>query len=466
MQRHHHWLIALTLVLADLLALAACSGMAWQVKHVSDPNLPTMLYLSAVPALAALWIAVMCIVNLYPAIGLSLAEELRRCSIGVTVFAALVMSYTFVSQTGELWSRQIVLTTWFGMLLTVPVLRTLARRACCRCAWWGVPTVVLGAGATGRRVVALLTERPWLGLRPTLLLDDDPAKIGTVVLGVPVAGPISDLPKVAGRVGCGVLAMPGLAQERLSEVLDAATHSLRQVYIAPALPGCPEIVAETREFAYTLAFEIRQNLLLPHARIIKRGIDILAAAGAFLLCWWLFLAVAVAVRLSSPGPILYGQRRIGYLGRPFTAWKFRTMVADADRILQDHLAAHPEARAEWEATQKLKDDPRVTPLGRCLRRASLDELPQFWNILRGDMSLIGPRPIVEAEIPKYGRLFALYSKVRPGLSGLWQVSGRNDTSYAERVALDSYYVRNWSLWLDIVIVAKTVLAVLRGRGAY
>jgi Undecaprenyl-phosphate galactose phosphotransferase WbaP len=170
--------------------------------------------------------------------------------------------------------------------------------------------------------------------------------------------------------------------------------------------------------------------------------------------------------LGSSGRVFYGQPRIGRHGVGFVAWKFRSMVTDADARLEQYLIAHPELRTEWERDHKLRDDPRITWIGRFLRRTSLDELPQLWNILRGEMSLVGPRPIVQAEVVKYGDHIALYHKVRPGLSGLWQVSGRNNTTYDERVRLDCYYVRNWSVWLDLVILSRTVRVVALGEGAY
>jgi lipopolysaccharide/colanic/teichoic acid biosynthesis glycosyltransferase len=146
--------------------------------------------------------------------------------------------------------------------------------------------------------------------------------------------------------------------------------------------------------------------------------------------------------------------------------KFRTMVVDGDAVLQAHFADHPDEKELWESERKLPDDPRVTAVGRLLRVTSLDELPQVLNILRGDMSLVGPRPIVAAEIPKYGDTFALYTQVRPGLTGLWQVSGRNDLTFQERIALDAYYVRKWSFWLDLYILLRTPRTIITGEGAY
>jgi len=204
---------------------------------------------------------------------------------------------------------------------------------------------------------------------------------------------------------------------------------------------------------------------LQEVRPTKRALDIGLALVCGVLALPLLLAIVVLILLESPGGIFFAQTRVGLGGRPFKLWKFRTMVRNAEERLAEYLAVHPEMREEWDRTQKLRNDPRVTRVGRILRKTSLDELPQMWNVLRGEMSLVGPRPIVFEEVSRYGDHFSLYARVRPGFTGLWQVSGRNDTSYSQRVALDSYYVRNWSLRLDFSILARTLPLVL-GRGAY
>ena len=202
------------------------------------------------------------------------------------------------------------------------------------------------------------------------------------------------------------------------------------------------------------------------ARLTKRALDVTVALTALIVFGALFALIALAVLVSQGRPIFIRHQRIGRGGASFPCLKFRTMVRDADAALVRHLAADPGAMLEWRATQKLRRDPRVTALGRVLRETSLDELPQLVNIVRGEMSLVGPRPIVTAEIAHYGGAFADYRSVRPGLTGLWQCSGRNDLGYEQRVMLDRQYVRTWSLWLDLAILLRTVPAVLRSRGVY
>ena len=176
--------------------------------------------------------------------------------------------------------------------------------------------------------------------------------------------------------------------------------------------------------------------------------------------------LALLIRLSSAGPAIFAHTRIGENGKPFSCYKFRTMLCNGEEVLEKHLARHPEAKLEWERDFKLKEDPRVTKIGAWLRRTSLDELPQLLNVLRGEMSLVGPRPIVEEEIGRYEEYIQDYYIVKPGITGLWQVSGRNDIDYPERVRMDSWYVRNWSVWLDLILLAKTIGVVAARKGAY
>lgn len=199
--------------------------------------------------------------------------------------------------------------------------------------------------------------------------------------------------------------------------------------------------------------------------VLKEMVDKIGSIAGLLLFSPIFLFLILKIRQDG-GPVFYAQERLGKHGKLFKCWKFRSMVINADERLRLLLENDPEARLEWESTYKLKNDPRVTKIGAFIRRTSLDELPQFYNVLRGDMSLVGPRPIVEDEKKYYGDRIRDYLSVKPGVTGLWQISGRSDTSYEERVALDSYYARHWSLWGDFVIIFKTVFVVLARRGAY
>lgn len=258
---------------------------------------------------------------------------------------------------------------------------------------------------------------------------------------------------------------------RLSDLLTKHKHlGLRPIAIvdhAEEVEGCHPAFADGSEsnIDAAIAVQISTGVLDRSRELTKRVVDVTLATTLAVLSSPLLMAVSLCIWLSSRGPILFRQTRIGKNGRIFHIWKFRSMVVDSDRVLKAHLAANPEAKREWELTQKLRVDPRVLPIGHWLRRSSLDELPQLWNVMRGEMSLVGPRPVVPEEIARYGDSSGLYESVRPGMTGLWQVSGRSNTSYEERVSLDKYYVKNCSVFLDFHILVHTVRTLLLREGA-
>ncbi|WP_157019522.1 sugar transferase [Mesorhizobium xinjiangense] len=204
----------------------------------------------------------------------------------------------------------------------------------------------------------------------------------------------------------------------------------------------------------------------PTGGIVKRSFDVGGAMAGVILLSPLLAMLALLVKLHDGGAVFYGHPRIGRNGRAFRCLKFRTMVENGDEVLNQHFAMYPESRQEWRETRKLQNDPRVTRVGAVLRKLSLDELPQLFNILRGEMSIVGPRPVVKDELDLYGPAATYYLQSRPGLTGLWQISGRNDVSYGTRVAFDRQYVENWSFFIDLKIIAKTFPAVVTSRGSY
>jgi exopolysaccharide production protein ExoY len=211
---------------------------------------------------------------------------------------------------------------------------------------------------------------------------------------------------------------------------------------------------------------VASTYVSPVGGLLKRTADIVLSAALLVFFGPLMLLVALAIKWSDEGPAFFGHKRVGLGGREFHCLKFRSMVTNSSEVLARLLAENPAARKEWDETQKLRDDPRVTRLGKFLRVTSLDELPQLINVLRGDMSLVGPRPIVDAERARYGTDLPFYERTRPGITGLWQVSGRSDVSYQRRVELDVKYVEDWSIWADVMILWRTIGVVFDRRGSY
>lgn len=423
-------LTALALLLADLLALLLAWGLALLFRAATGGSIDPLLYLRLLPALLVFPLLFGAF-GLYPALGLHPAQELRRLATATALGFLLLATGAFLSKSGPLYSRLSFLLAFALALLFLPLGRALLRHLLARKAWWGGGVVVAGEGKEA--LARLLQEAPLLGLKPVSRPEGAYALL--------VAGSLS-------------------GEEAL-----ALLHRFPRVLVVP--PGPHGLLwAEVRDLGGVGALEVRQNLLLPGNLLLKRALDLVG--GALLLVPFLLLYPVVALLLwrEDPGPVLYRHLRVGQGGRRFFALKFRTMRQDGEEVLRRYLEANPEAQAEWVRERKLREDPRVLRVGRWLRRLSLDELPQALNVLRGEMSLVGPRPVTEEELERYGESLELYLRVRPGLTGLWQVSGRNGVPYERRVALDRYYVQNWSVWLDLYLLARTTWAVFRKEGAW
>ena len=343
--------------------------------------------------------------------------------------------------------------------------RKLVRRIFRDQPWWGVPAVILGSGPAAKRLIRTL-RRERAGLRVVGILTDQVHDWEPEL--PPILGDLDAAPALAkaGIAQYAIIAMPQRGREEIRRAIQEYCVGFRHVLLVPDLPGLCSLGIAAREIGGDLGLEVPQRLFQPSSQTVKRIVDVAGSALILTVLAPLFFLLALLTKLTSPGPIFFGHSRFGRNGSPFRALKFRTMFQNGDEILARHLKEHPDQLFEWRRDHKLKQDPRVTAIGKWLRRYSIDELPQLWNVLRGDMSLVGPRPIVTAEINKYGSSYALYTRVLPGLTGLWQVSGRNNTTYEERVAFDEYYVRNWSVWLDTYILARTVKTVVTGDGAY
>jgi len=459
------WLTTGAIVCCDAfsLTLAAASSMAlWiMLNHKLTAEM-----VGALPLLITVFLLCFAASGLYPGIAVNPTRELRDLTVLITLIYGVLGTAVFLFHEVEMYSRAVFVLAWLQTLVLVPLWRTLARRRLARKVWWGCPTVVLGGGSAGELVVRSLLRNPELGLKPVAVLDCEQKPLRSV-MGVPVFAGFEHLSWLVKESGVqhGILAMPGLTRVELLAILREHGEMLPHLYVIPDLFGISSLWVQATDVAGLLAFRLHHRLLVPSAKLAKRCLDLVLTLIACIILLPLLLLFALLIRLTSPGPVFYGHTRLGKGGNYFKAWKFRSMVVNGDEVLKRHLETNPAAREEWERNQKLRHDPRVTWIGRLLRVTSLDELPQLLNVIRDEMSLVGPRPIIKNEIPRYGDSIELYQKVAPGITGLWQVSGRNNTTYAERVAWDEYYVRNWSPWLDLHILIRTVDVVLRREGA-
>jgi len=268
------------------------------------------------------------------------------------------------------------------------------------------------------------------------------------------------------NIKMAIIALPKLDAGKLKDLLNASVSAFRYNVIIPNFFDISSIWMSVRDFNGILGIDTSNKFNLTWNKMIKRLMDVIPVALGGLLILPFLLFVAFLIKITSRGPVFYRQKRLGCNGRHFYAYKFRTMEIDAEERLHKLLESDPQLKKEWEENHKLQNDPRITKLGKILRRTSIDEFPQLFNILIGDMSLVGPRPIVDAEVEKYGSDFSRVFSIKPGLTGLWQVSGRSDSNYLDRVSYDIYYLQSWSIWLDLWIIYKTFGAVVFGKGAY
>jgi Undecaprenyl-phosphate galactose phosphotransferase WbaP len=442
------------LVASDLISLM----LALTVAHQAFSRLIPGSAFEILPAFALLSVGLVAanlVLGLYPGIGLHGVVELRQSTTAAfLIFGAVTLAEWFRGESFPFVSM--LLFAGVATAVAVPLLRAATRTFCARFSWWSHPVLVIGAEPAAREIADYFEGHPGLGLKaiPVYLNGNGTRAFSTI-----------QMKAREHRATSAAVALAGADVDSESFLVRYCTSLFPSIVVLPEPGIVPNLWTQTTVVAGMVGVQTGTSLYRPVPRLLKRTIDCSFALLIAALALPLLVLIALAVRLSSPGPVFYSQQRVGRGRQSFKAWKFRTMYQNADEVLKEYLASDLDLRREWARDHKLRNDPRITPIGRLLRRASLDELPQLWNIIRGDMSLVGPRPIVLQEIPKYGQEFGYYVSVPPGLTGLWQVSGRNKTTYEERVAFDSYYVQNWSVWLDIHILARTVRAVLTADGA-
>jgi Undecaprenyl-phosphate galactose phosphotransferase WbaP len=403
--------------------------------------------------------------GLYPGYGLGPVEKLRaRLKVTFAVFGGLVI-WDYLVQHGT-WSRGVLLVNMVFALVLPPLVESLLVMFLVRSKVWGTPVVVLGATRTGVDLMERLRKKKYLGLIPVAVLDDSHDSPGYEHPDVPVMGPLSMASWFRDRIHTAVVAMPRMGQARLGRLLEEL--SFPRVIVIPDFSDLQSQWITPRDIGGVLGLELKRNLLLGRNWLIKRSLDYILVVPLFLFSLPVIGILALWIRKVSPGSPFYAQEREGYDGRTIRVWKLRTMYPDAEQILDQHLAQNPEAREEWIRFFKLKKDPRILPgVGHILRKTSLDELPQLWNVLKGEMSLVGPRPFPSYHLSSFdGEFRRLRQRVLPGLTGLWQVSERSNGDLAVQKSLDTYYIRNWSVWQDIYLLIATLRAVILSRGAY
>ncbi len=403
--------------------------------------------------------------GLYPGFGLGAVETLRRLSCYTSLSFVAVAAASFVLKADPIYSRMAFGVAWLTALGGVPLMRFLMLSLVSGLAWWGESTVIFGTRAQAQMTIRSLKGAFSLGYHVVGVLIPDRKGAGELIEGVPVLGGVELVPLLSEG---GVTTVVAWDSPQVLPSLMRIHHQFRHIVMIRDARTMPTERVRIRNLGGVLGMEFTNELLHPRNRLIKRFLDVVfggillvVAAPAIAIC-------AILVKLVSPGSAFFRQERQGLLGQKISVWKLRTMHPDAEMRLNDYLAKDPELARQWREKAKLERDPRIIPIvGNVLRRFSIDELPQLWNVVTGEMSLVGPRPFPDYHLKMLPKDFReLRIRVRPGLTGMWQVMVRSGGGLTEQELYDTFYIRNWSVWLDLYLLARTAFAVVAARGAY
>jgi len=461
MTRLQRFVSTVVLVVGDSVAVFASYALGYLVRNWFQTGVPYVLVPGIqihLPTEKAFVLAVYPFVFAYEGLytkRLVAWEEARRYLRGVIIATAAVMILLFLWRIWIVSRVAVLLALAFSMVLT-PTIRAFLKWLLAAVGLGRQQLVVLGGGMAAEQFSKELTRNRALGYF-----------VGRQVPHTPGSGMVEEaLAQAVAPDAVLAVVSDSFTPDEMRSVLRLAERRFAELLVIPTVALLQSTAAEVEQVGSTLVMKYRYNLLRPVNTFTKNVFELLGTLPLLILLSPLFLLLALLVRLSSSGPVLFRQKRIGRDRRLFDCVKFRTMYQDAEQRLNDMLARDEALRAEWLKYARIPNDPRVTPTGRLLRRFSLDELPQLWNVLRGEMAWVGPRPYLPVESDRIGDSIDTIVRVRPGMTGLWQVSGRTSLPFKERLTLDEYYIRNWSLWMDFSILLRTLRAVLGARGAY
>lgn len=470
---------AVSLLFIDVISIGLSLLAAYELRVDLLPLISPVFH--AVEPLALLsrlsWIIILVLVALaYDGLyvkHLPFWRETKLVVKSVSFAFLMVAAIMFLNKIGSEFSRIVIVLTYLFTLFILPLGRYLGKLTLIKLGLWGKPVIIMGASRTGELLASGIIKDPYLGYKIHGFLDDDPAIKQVVVDGsiIPVIGTFDEAVSISRTMGIDrvMIAAPGMEGPKLVALVNHLQSSIRSVIVVPDLFGIPVLDCNVEYFfnERLLAFRTNNNLVNPISMASKRVFDLLMGSVFFLLSLPIMLVLVILIRLDSPGSAIYSQKRLGRNGQVFRCYKLRSMYVESKQILNDHLSNNPDAQDEWDQYAKLRgDDPRVTRVGRCIRRLSLDELPQIINALQGHMSLVGPRPYMPSELERMNGYEKIILSARPGLTGLWQVNGRNEIDFEGRLQMDDWYVHNWSHWLDISIIFRTIPAMARRDGAY
>ncbi len=475
MQWHsRRWLLAQAAL--DALLINIAIAIAWYIRYELEisPSFgegffyhPYTAYLPLAGLLTLLLLFVFRLEGLYPlARGQSLLDEIYTIVNGTTTAILLVMAFTFFVRP-LVFSRAMYVYAALGIILLLSLVRLIERQIFARLRQWGIGVdrvLIVGAGEVGRALMRNIVARPDLGYQVVGFVDDDSERGHTDIGRFKALGGTNGLPTLLRELSVDsvIITLPWSAREKIIGLMDLCQRVGTVAKIVPDLFQLSLSHVAIDEVGGIPLIGVRETRLNWLDSVTKRAIDLVGSLALFLVFAPVMGIIVLLIRLDSPGPVIFAQTRVGQNGRRFTAYKFRSMRVGAE----EELSMLNELNEATGPLFKIRHDPRRTRVGGWLRRTSLDELPQLWNVLRGEMSLVGPRPAIPSEVEQYRDWHRRRLDIKPGITGLWQVSGRSELTFDEMVMLDIYYIENWSPWLDVWILLRTIPTMLLARGAY
>lgn len=380
-----------------------------------------------------------------------------------------IMIMVFITQQYFEYSRIIILSAWLLSIILLPVFRYATKRLIIKFGLWKKRVLIITSAGTTASLIESIQKNKILGYEIVGILSGELRQKGKIIKGVRVWGHYSALAELKEKIGFEdiIVCLPDLGGDKLVGLLKEWDQECETIRYVPRTGDLLTTGVEIENIGKFLSLSLMKNLHKPWNILLKTVFEFLSVLVMLILFIPFFLVISLAIKIDTRGPVFFVQDRFGKKAKKIRVIKFRSMYVKADNKLKQYLMKNPEAKEEWEKYNKLRTyDPRVTKVGKILRKYSLDELPQFINVLKGDMGLVGPRPYMMEELKRLKSAKSLLLQVRPGITGLWQTSGRSLLPFQERLNLDEYYLRNWSFWLDIVIILKTVKVFIGGEGAY
>jgi Undecaprenyl-phosphate galactose phosphotransferase WbaP len=462
--RRIYGIMIMSMLLSDLSGILLSVLLASIIRGFLYGSL-TLSFFRWIPPFVIIFVVFASARGLYPAVGMKTLEVFHNLTTATSILFLITISGTFFFKMSDEFSRLLIGLSFIFSLVIIPLCRLIVRSILNKIDFWGEPVAIIGTEQGSRSCYSYFKDNSEIGLNPKVMIFI-PGEIGSLEVQERQAL-IKRLKEIRNAYNIRTILV---LYDQLEEFA-LIRETYRDIFEKVVLIGAGGTKLDlggmsVRPYGDLLTLEIRHSLMDKKAQFEKRLADICVSAIGIILISPLLAFISILIRIDSPGSVIYHQQRWGKYGKKYNMFKFRTMRKDADQILKAYLEENPEMKKEWEESQKLHFDPRITKIGHFLRRYSLDELPQLINVLIGNMSLVGPRPLLLHQREIYGKDYQNYIRVLPGMTGLWQISGRNHNLFSQKIILDMEYINNWSIWLDIYILVRTFWVVIRGDGAY